>query len=655
MYKSQNASTWTPSQLEDLKMTAYKAEYATNSPAIVTFYSPELGSGNDQIAVLKNNPIEVLSKRATVGLGSTLSAFQESVIGAGTSISQLGSDGYGIVVEVNGAIRQASNSINIVNAGVGYTPATGHFTFAGVALTSITGDGNGAEATIGVVNGGITTVTVTKGGTNYSVGDVLGIGTIGLGLGRNGKLSVGIISAFESLVIDQIQGEFSVGAASTLSYEVSAGIGSTLAGININRIDIDTTKNGTQFKVSHRNRCMHSDKNYVIIDNVQSDVRPTNILSDINATTTANIAVTNASEFSHFENVGVAASNPGYALIDGELISYTGVSGNTLTGITSRGVDSTRAIQHPAGSEIVKYELSGVSLRRINKQHYFFSPTITAPRARDLDYYYINVGMNTNGTDRSSASSFPELYFNETKSSGGSKATATQNIQFEAITPNIGLIAPKDTNVSATVRTISGSSVDGIEVDFVDQGYSPVTVGQPNYFINPNISPMIDLDRVSAILTSNRVNAPITDFAGDGRVNQTIGDPHQAVYISKKIVLENPSTAIKVLAAINKPQGSDVRVLYRTFQGEDFDLESGYTLFPGHSNVDDFGNVINVADNDGSSNRLVDATEYNEFRDHEFMVSDIEPFTAFDIKIIMSSTNQSLPPKLKDLRLIALA
>ena len=82
--------------------------------------------------------------------------------------------------------------------------------------------------------------------------------------------------------------------ASTLSYEVSAGIGSTL-GININRIDIDTTKNGTQFKVSHRNHCMHSDKNYVIIDNVQSDVRPTNILSDINATTTANISVTNAS------------------------------------------------------------------------------------------------------------------------------------------------------------------------------------------------------------------------------------------------------------------------------------------------------------------------------------------------------------------------
>ena len=127
-------------------------------------------------------------------------------------------------------------------------------------------------------------------------------------------------------MIDQIQGEFSVGAASTLSYEVSAGIGSTLAGININRIDIDTTKNGTQFKVSHRNHCMHSDKNYVIIDNVQSDVRPTNILSDINATTTANISVTNVPNSLALRMLELVAQD---MLSDGELISYTGVSGNT--------------------------------------------------------------------------------------------------------------------------------------------------------------------------------------------------------------------------------------------------------------------------------------------------------------------------------------
>ena len=105
---------------------------------------------------------------------NTLSSFPRVCNWCGTSISQLGSDGYGIVVEVNGAIRRSTLDKHRKRRCWLY-PRQLDTSFAGVALTSITGDGN-AGATIGVVNGGITTVTVTKGGTNYSVGDVLGIG-----------------------------------------------------------------------------------------------------------------------------------------------------------------------------------------------------------------------------------------------------------------------------------------------------------------------------------------------------------------------------------------------------------------------------------------------------------------------------------------------
>ena len=44
--------------------------------------------------------------------------------------------------------------------------------------------------------------------------------------------------------------------------------------------------------------------------------------------------------FSLFENIGVGLTNPGYVKIGSEVIKYTGVSGNTLTGIT-RGIDNT--------------------------------------------------------------------------------------------------------------------------------------------------------------------------------------------------------------------------------------------------------------------------------------------------------------------------
>ena len=108
--------------------------------------------------------------------------------------------------------------------------------------------------------------------------------------------------------------------------------------------------------------------------------------------------------------------------------------------------------------------------------------------------------------------------------------------------------------------------------------------------LDPNISPMIDLDRVSAILTNNRVNAPITDFVGDGRVNQTIGDPHQRYTFPRKLYWR---IHLLLSKSLRNQQTTRFRCQssHRTFQGEDFDLESGYTLFPGHSNVDDFATL----------------------------------------------------------------
>ena len=106
LYKSQNASTWTPSQLEDLKMTAYKAEYATNSPQSLPSIVQNLVVVMIKLLFLRTTQSKYSPRVQQLVLENTLSAFQESVIGAGTSISQLGSDGYGIVVEVNGAIRR---------------------------------------------------------------------------------------------------------------------------------------------------------------------------------------------------------------------------------------------------------------------------------------------------------------------------------------------------------------------------------------------------------------------------------------------------------------------------------------------------------------------------------------------------------------------
>ena len=89
---------------------------------------------------------------------------------------------------------------------------------------------------------------------------------------------------------------------------------------------------------------------------------------------------------------------------------------NTLTGVT-RGVDSTNTLTHASGDSVHKYELNGVSLRRINTDHNLTNVTVSDPIG--LDHYNIKVDMSTNGVNRSVGTSYPILHFNDTKSTGG--------------------------------------------------------------------------------------------------------------------------------------------------------------------------------------------------------------------------------------------
>ena len=98
------------------------------------------------------------------------------------------------------------------------------------------------------------------------------------------------------------------------------------------------------------------------------------------------------------------------------------------------------------------------------------------------------------------------------------------------------------------------------------------------------------------ILTSNRVNSPVSDFSQDRRVTVTGEDPNSAIYITKKVDLANPANSIKVLLDAYRDQTADIRVLYKIFT-DDSSIDSvPYNLFPGYNNLDDLGNVIDVAE-----------------------------------------------------------
>ena len=697
LFKSQNGSTWDPSQLEDLKFTLNKCSFVPG-PGTLKLYNPELGVGKFETARLRPQPLEFYSHEINVGFGSTVVTRDFSV---GSKFTQVGNrTAEGNLVKSLGAIKintsaTEAGGITTNRVGTGLTPSASNFTYTGIALTSITGNGSGAIANIQVASGSIGVVTVTSGGSGYAVGDVLGctLGETGTGT----RFNVGIISATNSVILDKVQGEFTT--SSELMTVNAVGIASTLPGSQPSAINnTETYKDGLHVKVNHRNHGMHARNNRVTISGVTGVTTTTTVSAQYSNTSTADLSVGSVSVFSSFENIGVSSTNPGYVKINNEILSYTGVNGATtpqlLTGV-SRGIDNTVAETHRVGDIVQKYETSGVSLRRINKTHSFAD--VNNSNEITLDSYFIKVDTSSSGvgTVRDGTNSFRKLKIAETEITGGSRAKATQNIQFEAVTPLVEFLTPRDTSLSGRVRTVSGTSVDGSETSFQDQGFENVSLNGVNYFTSPrivaskineqnqltslpgsksftmelvfntedqNVSPVIDIDRLSVITTTNRLDQRITNYPDDDRVNQRFGDPNAAVYITKRVNLENPATLLQVKFAGYRHPSSDFRVLYRLFRVDTLAQEAQFELFPGYDNMTDttgdgFGDqVIDPKLNNGRPDRLVPASNNpDDFREYQFTASNLPEFVGFEIKVIMTGTNQAYAPKLRDFRAIAFA
>jgi hypothetical protein len=688
LFKSQNGSTWTPAQLEDLKYRIYRANFVNDG--LVRFFNPKLDIGNKKITVTGSNQILPLSKRIVVGLGST--GYNTNNVVPGVTLVQ--GSATGKLIGIAGSIRSGIGlGVTVSNPGFGYTAGT----FTNISLETETGSGIGAEATIGVTNSGIATVTITNGGFGYQVGDSLVIPETGMGqnVGFGGKLTVVSIASSNTFIVDNVQGQFSAGIV-TVSY--IAGTGTTTitgAGVTISTIFEDPYYDGLHMKISHMNHGMHSSENYMRI----TSFRP--LQSQINSRTTSqilntstSIPVLSSSGFETFEGLPVSSNNPGYIIIGNEVISYTTPTSASLP-IIARGVDGTQIQSYDAQVPVYKYEFNGISLRRINKVHNFAEVDFVN-HPIDLNSYFVKI--DTSDTDFDNVgigSDRPNLYFKETIQTGDPGTILTNNIQFESIIPNVSHIIPGKTNLGCRIRTLTGTSVSGNEKSFVDDGFRSISLSGITYFDSPKlicsdineqkfitespgnksftmeflmntidsrVSPVIDTIRVNAVLTSNLINSPYgvndnSDYANDDSVRSLFNDKHAVIYISKPVRLKIPANAIKVLLSASRNDTNDIRVLYQLFRDDAPQASQNYELFPGSSNyqVDGQGikRIIDPSLNDGSSDTYVRQTSDPTFRDYEYSVDDLPDFSSFAIKIVMASTNQATPPLIRQLRAIA--
>jgi hypothetical protein len=684
LFKSQNASTWTPSQYEDLKFTLYRSSFV--SEGSVSFFNPNLSLGNNQIARLKKDSLEITSRKIIVGLGTTAVGWGTE-INPGNTVIQDDSNASGNYVTGLGI---ATGTMSIVNAGLGLTPSSGFYGFNNVSLTSLTGNGQNATADIHVVNGVAIAATISSGGNGFKVGDIV-TGTIG-DIGKNLQLSISEVYGINEIVLDQVQGNFIVGSGKTIRYINSSGITSEFS--NNASVTLDSSprviSDGLHIKVNHLNHGMHSSVNNVVITDVVSDTPPVNLFSDYSRTSTEDIVLSNSSGFETFEGVGVGTTNPGYIKIGSEIISYEGVTGNTLTDIT-RGVDSTFTSSYDTDDLVYKYENSGISLRRINKEHQLQDANVD--EAIDLDHYTIKIDNSSDGIDRSTSTSFPALYLNQTRSTGGSNITATQNIHYEIMKPIIQKMTLQKTSVTARARTVTATSVSGNEISFEDAGYQSINLDEDNYFDTPRLiasnvnsdnlltnlpgnksfeiemtlksfdsrlSPVIDLDRIGAIFVSNRVNSIITDYSNDPRISSIKDDPSAFTYATKPIALEIPANNLRVILSAYVNNFADIRAFYALTDSPTEELI--YYPFPGYENLLESGQVIDTNNNNGKSDSFVSPTDNKGFdstelvfKDYEFTIENLPSFKYFSIKLVATSTNQCYPPRIRDFRSIAFA
>ena len=254
---------------------------------------------------------------------------------------------------------------------------------------------------------------------------------------------------------------------------------------------------------------------------------------------------------------------------------------------------------------------------------------------------------------------------------GGTSVISTRQFNYDDLYPIIDYLAPEDTTVDFEVQTLTGSSFAGTETRYQANGFTnDVENKESNIFdfprilalssnetaaksvefnINMNtsdadVSPFIDGQRTAVIAEANIIDKQASTTTTGYNVPYSYVAETDARFGSaaaKHItsVIEVPETAvgIKVILDAVRPNASTLTLYYRTATGDEEIKDKAWTL--------------------QTSEISVPPSE--TFAEYRYLIGGTEgtltPFTKYQLKLVMESTNSSRVPIVKDLRGIALA
>ena len=278
----------------------------------------------------------------------------------------------------------------------------------------------------------------------------------------------------------------------------------------------------------------------------------------------------------------------------------------------------------------------------------------------ERDAYWFTAGGQANATTTGRA--------------GGTAVTSKENILMNAMHLAAQQLVIPGTDIAWSAKTTTGKSLSGTETPYVRSAFFSIIPNETMYFNRLQcvpttenqaggvpgldiagtlysetqyLSPVIDLDRMSVYTIANLIDNPtssvnppqgsnyIEGFVDDTASSGASGD---CKYVTKTIQIVGEANAIRVLLNVNRPTGTNIKLYYKVQAAED-------------TSFDDLPWVLQLPDEEiPFDDNPISYTEVEYSIDDELNSAE---FTNMAFKIVLTSSNSSFVPTVKDLRAIA--
>jgi hypothetical protein len=425
----------------------------------------------------------------------------------------------------------------------------------------------------------------------------------------------------------------------------------------------------------------------VFVVNVEGDVKFTNSILPTDLLSINSLQTTNGSKI-------VRVYNYNHGMVAGDSVTISGIVTATYNNIPSTELNVTHVI---ANVDIDSYTITTTTAANVtgftggegnrvtfNAKYDSIQPTIqtqefpeavitydikTTSTASALDSTAINIPIGS--TLDMSASRIVASQINETTNMTGAKSLVisarmistnnsvspvidsqrksaiciTNRITEPSVSLNIGVIDYRVLHAGASnlIDTTADAGLKLIFTSVVPGKYITVsgctTAGNNGVKLVTGVATDGSYIKIASIITDADVSTTIAISVADYFVDEIapINSSGVAKYVSKIVTLENQSTVLKVMFAYTKPTAANIDVYYRI--GSSSALDTLNT------------SIYTLATNAG----LVSTSDTISYTDGAYELTGLPAFTAIQIKLVMRSTDTSKVPKIKDLRIIALA